>query len=129
LALIQHAAVSMSARWWFLFVASALACSSPAAQVKFAIIGDYGNDSAGELAVANLVKTNFQPAFVVTVGENNYLGEDLIDRAIGNYHHFIGNYQGTFGSGASSNRFFPALDITTGTRAAATRSRRALTSD
>ena len=78
--------------------------------IRFAIIGDYGADNANELAVANLVKTNFQPSFIVTVGDNNYLGASQIDRAIGKYYHeFIGNYAGTYGAGASSNRFFPAL--------------------
>jgi len=78
--------------------------------VRFAIIGDYGTDNANELAVANLVKTNFQPSFIISVGDNNYLGGANIDRAIGKYYHeFIGNYSGAYGAGASSNRFFPAL--------------------
>ena len=77
---------------------------------RFAIIGDFGVDNSNELEVANLVKTNFQPEFVVTVGDNNYLGAASIDEAIGKYYHqFIGNYAGSFGAGASSNRFFPAL--------------------
>jgi tartrate-resistant acid phosphatase type 5 len=80
------------------------------ATLRFAIIGDYGTDNADELAVANLVKTNFQPEFIVTVGDNNYIGATNIDRAIGKYYHqFIGNYTGSYGAGASSNRFFPAL--------------------
>jgi tartrate-resistant acid phosphatase type 5 len=79
-------------------------------QVRFAMIGDYGVDDANELAVANLVNTNFQPEFVVTVGDNNYLGGANIDDAVGKYYHqFIGNYSGAYGAGASSNRFFPAL--------------------
>jgi hypothetical protein len=78
--------------------------------VHFAVIGDYGVDNENEAAVANLVKTRFQPEFVVTVGDNNYLGAARIDDAIGKYYHeFIGNYAGVYGSGASSNRFFPAL--------------------
>jgi tartrate-resistant acid phosphatase type 5 len=79
-------------------------------EVRFAIIGDFGVDDASELAVANLVKTNLQPKFIVTVGDNNYLGAANIDRAIGQYYHdFIGNYMGSYGAGAVSNRFFPAL--------------------
>ena len=78
--------------------------------IRFAIIGDYGTDNANELAVANLVKTSFQPSFIISVGDNNYLGGANIDRAIGKYYHeFIGNYSGSYGAGASSNRFFPAL--------------------
>jgi tartrate-resistant acid phosphatase type 5 len=81
-----------------------------AATVRFAIIGDYGVNNADQLSVANLVKTNFQPEFIVTAGDNNYLGADNIDDAIGKYYHsFIGNYTGDYGAGASSNRFFPAL--------------------
>lgn len=81
-----------------------------ATEVRFAVIGDYGVDNADELAVADLVRTRLQPDFVVTGGDNNYLGADLIDRAIGKYYHdFIGYYTGDFGAGAISNRFFPAL--------------------
>jgi tartrate-resistant acid phosphatase type 5 len=81
-----------------------------AAVTRFAIIGDYGVDDANELAVADLVRTNFQPEFIVTAGDNNYLGGANIDRAIGKYYHsFIGNYVGSYGAGATSNRFFPAL--------------------
>jgi tartrate-resistant acid phosphatase type 5 len=78
--------------------------------VRFAMIGDYGVDGPNELAVAELVRTTFQPEFVITVGDNNYIGAGNIDRAIGQYYHeFIGNYSGAYGAGASSNRFFPAL--------------------
>ena len=80
------------------------------ANVRFAIIGDYGVDNSNERDVANLVATNFQPDFIVTVGDNNYIGGANIDEAIGKYfHQFIGNYTGAYGAGASSNRFFPAL--------------------
>lgn len=81
-----------------------------AATTRFALVGDFGMNNANELEVANLIKTNFQPEFIVTVGDNNYLGPTKIDDAIGKYYHsFIGNYTGTYGAGASSNRFFPAL--------------------
>ncbi len=80
------------------------------ASVRFAVIGDYGEDNADELAVANLVKTNLQPDFVVTVGDNYYLATNAIDTAIGKYYHtFIGNYLGSYGAGASSNRYWPAM--------------------
>jgi tartrate-resistant acid phosphatase type 5 len=96
--------------WSVLVLALAFGASMHGEVVQFAIIGDYGVDNGNELAVANLVKTNFQPSFVVTVGDNNYLGASEIDRAIGKYYHeFIGNYAGSYGAGASSNRFFPAL--------------------
>jgi len=90
-----------------LAIGSVAASTSP---TRFAIIGDYGVNNADELAVANLVKTNFQPAFIVSAGDNNYLGAARIDDAIGQYYHdFIGNYAGRFGSGATLNLFFPAL--------------------
>jgi hypothetical protein len=94
---------------WILCGFSFVTCVA-GANVRFAIIGDYGVDDSNERDVANLVATNFQPHFVVTVGDNNYLGGANIDRAIGKYYHqFIGNYTGSYGAGASSNRFFPAL--------------------
>jgi tartrate-resistant acid phosphatase type 5 len=81
-----------------------------AASVRFAVIADYGVDNANQLAVANLVKTNLQPEFIVTLGDNTYGGPDDLDRYIGKYYHeFIGNYSGEYGIGASSNRFFPAI--------------------
>jgi len=84
--------------------------AAPAATTRFAMVGDFGMDNANELEVANLIKTNFQPEFIVTVGDNNYLGPANIDAAIGKYYHaFIGNYSGAYGAGAASNRFFPAL--------------------
>ena len=38
---------------------------------KFAVIGDYGEDGGNELTIANLVK-NWNPDFIITVGDNNY---------------------------------------------------------
>jgi hypothetical protein len=78
---------------------------------RFALIGDYGSNSSDENRVANLVK-GWNPDFVVTVGDNNYPhGEaSTIDQNIGKYYHsFIGNYKGSYGSGSSTNRFWPSL--------------------
>lgn len=78
--------------------------------VRFAVIGDFGVDDANEQAVAALVRTNFAPQFIVTTGDNHYDGPANIDRDIGKYfHEFIGSYRGTYGAGALSNRFFPAI--------------------
>ena len=94
--------------------------------VKFAAIGDYGgfteNGGAGELAVANMVKswdtdTSF---FIITLGDNNYYptveADQTIDRNIGQfYHNYIYPYnQAGFSPGYSPNpqtvnRFFPAM--------------------
>ncbi|MBZ5515236.1 MAG: DNRLRE domain-containing protein [Acidobacteriia bacterium] len=79
--------------------------------VRFAVIGDYGSDTSNENRVANLVK-GWKPAFVVTVGDNNYpKGEaSTVDRNIGKYYHdYIGNYKGSYGAGSSTNRFWPSL--------------------
>lgn len=95
---------------WMLPFAAAAIFTVQGAQVRFAMVGDYGVDDSHELAVANLIKTNFQPGFIVTCGDNQYGTASDIDRCIGKYYHaYIGNYTGGFGSGASSNRFFPAL--------------------
>jgi len=94
--------------------------------VRFAAIGDYGgfleNGGAGELAVANMVKswdtdTSF---FIITLGDNNYFptveGYATIDYNIGQfYHQYIYPYNPSgFSPGygpnpQTVNRFFPAL--------------------
>lgn len=81
------------------------------ASVSFAFIGDYGDNSAGELQVANLVKS-WNPDFIATLGDNNYPSgaASTIDTNIGQYYHeYIGNYTGSFGAGSPVNRFFPSL--------------------
>jgi tartrate-resistant acid phosphatase type 5 len=79
------------------------------------VIGDYGAAAEGEyeteLAVANLVKS-WNPHFIITVGDNNYPNGEAstIDTNIGQfYHEYIYPYTGLYGTGASSNRFFPCL--------------------
>lgn len=84
---------------------------SPSRPVIFAVIGDYGEAGTDEEAVADLVKS-WNPDFVITAGDNNYPdGEaSTIDVNIGQYYHqFIHPYVGSYGSGASQNRFFPSL--------------------
>lgn len=79
---------------------------------QFAVIGDFGDDdNPAELAVANLVKS-WDPAFIITTGDNNYASgkAETIDANIGKYYQeFIGNYQGSYGPGSLTNRFFPSL--------------------
>lgn len=81
------------------------------------IIGDFGAAAEGatqasnELAVANVVKS-WNPDFVIALGDNNYPSgaASTIDQNIGQfYHEFIYPYTGSYGSGATSNRFFPCL--------------------
>src|SRR5438445_1285003 len=79
--------------------------------VRFAVIGDYGTGGLAELNVANLVQS-WTPDFIITVGDNNYVcgGADTIDANIGQFYHFyINPYTGNYGTGASVNKFFPAL--------------------
>jgi hypothetical protein len=78
---------------------------------RFAVIGDFGVDSGNEAKVAALVR-RWKPDFVLTVGDNNYpRGEAAtIDLNIGqHYGEFIGRYQGKFGPGSETNRFWPSL--------------------
>jgi hypothetical protein len=77
--------------------------------VTFAVIGDYGVDNGYELAVSNLVKS-LDPDFIVSLGDNAYGSGNSPDNAIGKYYSdYIGNYQGIYGDGSETNRFFPAL--------------------
>ena len=79
--------------------------------VRFAVIGDYGKDNLNEARVAALVN-GWQPDFVITTGDNNYPdgAAATIDANIGHYYsRFIGNYQGAYGPGSQTNRFWPAL--------------------
>ena len=88
-------------------LATAVAQSS----ARFAVIGDFGSGSSSERDVANLVKS-WTPDFIVTVGDNNYPdgAASTIDANIGQfYHNYIYPYTGSYGSGASQNRFFPCL--------------------
>jgi len=80
-------------------------------RVRFADIGDFGLAGSTEAAVAQLVRS-WQPDFIITNGDNNYQhGEAAtIDENIGQYYHeYIYPYLGKYGTGATENRFFPAL--------------------
>jgi hypothetical protein len=81
------------------------------ATTRFAVIGDYGLAGQPESDVANLV-AGWNPDLILTTGDNNYQAgsASTIDANIGQYYHaFIAPYQGTYGAGAASNRFFPSL--------------------
>lgn len=78
---------------------------------RFAVIGDYGIAGTPEADVAALVLA-WQPDFIVTTGDNNYPSGEAatIDENIGQYYHaYIYPYQGAYGQGADTNRFFPVL--------------------
>ena len=79
--------------------------------LRFAVIGDYGNGSQAEADVAALVKS-WNPDLIITTGDNNYPDgtADTIDENIGQFfHEFISPYKGSYGEGAQVNRFFPSL--------------------
>jgi tartrate-resistant acid phosphatase type 5 len=80
----------------------------PATSIRFAAIGDFGYVRDAAAGVAELV-AGWNPDFVVTLGDNCY--EDAgYDVVVGRYYRkFIAPYRGSFGAGASQNRFFPAL--------------------
>jgi len=83
----------------------------PPVAVQFAVIGDYGKAAYHLPEVAALVN-GWAPDFIITLGDNNYENGEAatIDENIGQFfHQYIGNYSGGYGSGALSNRFFPAL--------------------
>jgi tartrate-resistant acid phosphatase type 5 len=78
---------------------------------RFAVIGDYGSAGQPEADVAALVD-RWGVDSIVTVGDNNYLdgAAKTIDANVGQYYHaYIAPYQGSYGAGAETNRFFPAL--------------------
>ena len=80
-------------------------------QVRFVVIGDYGEGNQAEQDVSELVKS-WNPDLIITVGDNNYpIGSaETIDQNIGRYYQeFIHPYLGLHGPGASKNRFFPTL--------------------
>lgn len=79
--------------------------------IRFANIGGYGLAAPSVEAVAGLIKS-WQPAFIVTNGDNNYPygAFSTIDNNIGQYfYEYIHPYSGNYGAGALENRFFPAL--------------------
>jgi Calcineurin-like phosphoesterase/Secretion system C-terminal sorting domain len=98
-------------------------------QIKFAVIGDFGDstDSQRPQQVADLINGLVSAGaggdfigvdFIVTAGDNYYNATDAnyaaslawIDADIGKfYSDWIGNYQGShsYGSGSTTNKFFP----------------------
>lgn len=84
---------------------------TPDTSFTFAVIGDYGSGTQDEADVAALVDS-WNVDFVLTLGDNNYPdGEaETIDERVGKYYsEYIYPYKGSYGPGADTNRFFPAL--------------------
>src|SRR5262245_12271734 len=89
----------------------AMAPRAEAQSVRVAVIGDYGLAGADEASVAALI-ASWGPNFIVTTGDNNYYygASSTIDQNIGQYYHnYISPYKGSYGAGATTNRFFPSL--------------------
>jgi len=79
---------------------------------RFAIIGDFGGATQGSADVADLVK-GWNPAFIVTTGDNEYAGDNTYDEAVGQFYcdflKEVDNGQYCDGGNASKNAFFPAI--------------------
>ena len=79
--------------------------------LRFAVIGDYGDAGPFEADVADLIDS-WGVDLIVTAGDNNYPNgkAETIDRNIGKYFaEYIHPYNGSYGPGAAENRFFPVL--------------------
>lgn len=79
--------------------------------VRFAVIGDYGQEGRHDFAVAEMIDS-WDVDFIATTGDNNYpIGAAAtIDDNVGQYYHrYIGHYQGEYFGGSRENRFFPSL--------------------
>ena len=79
--------------------------------LRFAVIGDFGDEGRYEADVAAMVHS-WDVEMIVTTGDNNYPdGEaSTIDENIGQYYaDFIHPYKGEYSQGANENRFFPVL--------------------
>ncbi|MFN3652464.1 MAG: metallophosphoesterase [Armatimonadota bacterium] len=95
---------------------SARPAAAQASECLFAIIGDYGWSGTAERDVASLVKS-WSPELIATLGDNNYGDKtysngaaQTIDKNVGQYYQeYIHPYRGSYGAGAETNRFFPAL--------------------
>jgi len=75
------------------------------------VIGDYGSAGPGLEAVASLID-GWGVDFIITTGDNNYPSGSgkTIDENVGQYFHaYISPYNGSYGEGADTNRFFPTL--------------------
>src|SRR5689334_1859227 len=88
------------------------ASAEPSANITFAVIGDYGSAVYPEEGQVASMIHSWNPDLIITVGDNNY--EDGfaadIDNNIGQYYHdFIFPYTGSYGAGATTNKFWPSL--------------------
>src|SRR5688572_3510910 len=94
----------------FLFSSPNPSAHAQADKITFAVIGDYGLAGQPEADVAALVKS-WNPAFIVTTGDNNQKGgTPEMDANIGQYYHeYLYNYIGEYGEGSATRRFYPTM--------------------
>ncbi len=81
----------------------------PPPTLRFAVIGDFGTGDGPAGEVAALV-ASWNVDFILTVGDNNYpSGEvETLDDNVGQFYSaWIHPYQGSYGTGADENRFWP----------------------
>jgi hypothetical protein len=87
------------------------ATATAPAELRIAVIGDYGSGDSNAGDVARLV-SSWNPDFILTLGDNNYPSgtAETIDQNIGAFYHtYIAPYTGQYGPGADRLRFFPTL--------------------
>lgn len=98
-------------------VTIAMPTLASAAQIKFAVIGDYGFDVTSQAAVANAVAAK-NPDFITTTGDNTYFQGASSATDFANWDKTQGKYYGNYiqlpagsayGTGAVTNNFFPVL--------------------
>lgn len=92
-------------------IEAAVETALPDPSVKFAVMGDYGEEGESAEQVAALIE-GWDVDFIATTGDNNYPdgAAETIDANIGQYYHqYIGDYKGSYGEGSEENRFFPSL--------------------
>jgi hypothetical protein len=102
-----HFRHSIKAEW--LRIALPKVEQPPTDTTRFAVIGDYGSGRPEERYVALMI-ASWKPDFIATVGDNNYPKgrAETIDQNIGKYYRaYISPYNGRYGPGAATNRFFP----------------------
>ncbi|MBX2992559.1 MAG: metallophosphoesterase [Bacteroidetes bacterium] len=106
-------------RLWRLLIFAAIPLVSSAAQgqhsIRFAAVGDFPSDSSVQ-AVADMI-SSWNPDFIITVGDNNYVDNDtsivIWDNEVGRFYgQYIRYPQGSpsmYAPGSPENRFFPTL--------------------
>ncbi|HFB67857.1 MAG TPA: hypothetical protein ENJ66_02750, partial [Calditrichae bacterium] len=96
---------------WLVLVVMVATLAAGNDTISVAVIGDYGSEGQALADVSQLIHS-WNPDIIITLGDNNYPdGEaSTIDQNIGKYFYdFISPYQGSYGAGADTNRFFPTL--------------------